>query len=74
MLKNENEDCVEEYLAKKMIIQVFYNSPQSEGLAPPRRPNFEPIYQEKQLKTRHNDKSVGGGCFRNLIYIASSLQ
>jgi len=37
---------------------VFYNSPQTEGLPPPRRPNFQPIYHDKKLKTRHNDKSA----------------
>jgi len=38
---------------------AFYNILPKEGLDPPGRPNFEPIYDEQDLvRSRHNDKSA----------------
>ena len=50
-----------------LLSQVYYQTPQPEfspfeGLAPPQRPNFQPIYSEVSPATkldRVNDKSVG---------------
>ena len=41
------------------LFQAFYNILPNEGLDPPGRPNFQPIYDEQDLvRSRHNDKSV----------------
>ena len=47
------------YSKSLSLFQAFYNILPKEGLDPPGRPNFQPIYDEQDLvRSRHNDKSV----------------
>ena len=48
------------YSNSMTLFQAFYNILPKEGLDPPARPNFQPIYDEHDLvRSRHSDKSVG---------------